>query len=764
MHSLTKVISSRRLRQYLLPGGILAAFLVMGVYLFRHSMSWKAFSDVLLIRDLIWLDAWGLLAVLALVAVWRLPGRWSIKAPVLIGILAVHGAIVVSLILDGTAFGINGYWGDQKFRIAMILKFMNWWVPVDFYQNDLPPFYPPVYYLLLSTYARIFSLEAYQMIKIGTQYIYLLGPFIVYYVWSRVVSRYQALCITLASFLFLSSGKPFPFLAPHAFVGDILFIPWWLHYVEQVKRAPDNWRHYVIGGLLGGIIFMTYYFGFFVGALLIGLRLTVLPRWKLLRDVDTFRFKPAAIVLALAAICSAPFWLPLLIAMITHGSDPGQQRWHHIESVGIQFKFLTATLPGLLYLGSIYYAARRFHAPIYRGALLFLGSLLLFYLIGATLGALDRPLNLIKANELMIYMAGPIIGLAAAALTRAAAKNRKWGRAILTVAVLFVVFFVHQFNTVAKQPGVKTARTSHVPSWDLDADEMTRRAGSVFLCAYEEFPSFYPVYTFVAANHHYTNPCAQYNQRYQFLSLLQGIHEPYLLNTALRHNVFDRVEYLLPRFEDGALTFPMVLDNYPDRYSLQKLTFPRTAVDAPDLFPVQETDRLLRVTQPGLGYDDARYDFAGLDSRDSLILMARVYMLERVLNSDGCGRMDRYLGTDWSGWETIHGQDQARFADSVLLLDACRAEVGDSLHLFLIVRAKQDFKTNYKVFVHLGGSDPQVFLNCDFLPIPRVDRWKKEGVVLLHRAIPNRAEFRRVHLGFYNGGRRLGSGWWFDLP
>jgi len=745
----------------LVTPAVLGLFAVMAVHLFRYTLPAKVFSDEQLIYDLIWLDAWGLMFVLSVAMAWNLRLSWRWRGPLMIGLCAVYCTIAVSLIFDGTPFGFNGYWGDQKFRIAMIEKFITWWLPVDFYYRDLPPFYPPVYYLLVSTYARIFSLEAWQMIKIGTQYIYLLGPFIVYYLWRKIVTSYQAFLITLISVFYVSVAKMAAILAPHAFVGNILFIPWWLLYVEQVRPTKGGWKYYLGGGLLGGLIFMTYYFGFFIGALLMVLRLSVFRRWPLLQKHDTFRVRPALISIGLAALFSAPYWLPLLIAMISHGNDPAQQRWHHLDSVGISFKFVTWSIAGMLFLGGIYYAVRRFHAPLYRGLVLLTGSLLLFYLIGATFGALNRPVNLIKANEMLSYMAGPFIGLAVAALLKL--RSVRVRRAMSVVALLLLILFVHQFNAVAKHNGVVTARKTHLPNWHLDQAAMDACAGDVFLTAEEALAAFYPVYYFIAINQHYSNPTALYAERYRLLNLLQGVDDPYLFNVALRDNRFDRVDYFMPRVKDGDYIVTLALDNYPNRHTVVDLHYPQRLIDNPSLFVRQEADDLFMVNQPPLPFDTATARPTAETTRDSLLQLARYRLIESDLAPDGAARMDRYLNADWSRWQMLPTGERP-FADSISLLGAYAVAQADSLYLIWALQPHQPYRENFRAFLHAYRSESGgQFDNLDFMPSPRVPTWGKEDIVLLVHAIPFKPAYERLHFGLFLGEKRIGDGWWGRL-
>lgn len=243
MMSLRKYSVSR-----FLTGLTALAFLAFAAYLYCYSLPHKPYSVAQITFDLMWLDAWLLFFLITLLILFFSRFRWKLKAWLVVAAISVYGFIAISLILDGTLFGYNAFLGDQTFRQAMMLKFMkvSWFG--DFFYRGLPSFYPPMYYGLLSLYGRLFSLEVYELLKTGSLLIYTIVPTILYYAWSRLVSPQRALLITVSSIVICGFAKPIPFASPPAFIGNLLFIPWWLYFVEQLKRPTRNWRFSLTGG------------------------------------------------------------------------------------------------------------------------------------------------------------------------------------------------------------------------------------------------------------------------------------------------------------------------------------------------------------------------------------------------------------------------------------------------------------------------------------------------------------------------------------
>ncbi|MCB2230845.1 arabinofuranosyltransferase [bacterium] len=559
------MINGKLSKRWLFVGGIL--FAVVGAALYAACYPNTPFTEEVLIYDLIRLDIWSLSFVAILVTILLTRLEANEKAWWIVLSCSAWGLVTSAIFFHGAPFAFNGYGGDQAFRIAMILKFKTFAVPGDFYYKDLPPFYPPVLYWLLAMIAQIASVNAHTMMKFGTELIYLCSPVALFLIWRKLVTPIQASLVALFAVVFLSFGKAAPLVAPHAFLSNSFFIPWWLYYVERVGAPRTTRGFYLTGGVIGALLFMTYYFPFFIGGFLLFIRLLFDRPGKLLAAGRTaFSWRSALTVLALSAVFSSIFWGPLLWSFVTIGYNSAQQEWHHLNSPGIDFLFVQFSLGGLAYLAALLYAVRRHRIPIFRGFLLLTGTVLVFHLIGSILGVLDKPVNLIKASEFIALAGGSLIGLTAASYVRKARWQRP--RTLLIPSLILAVFIamLHQVNEYAKQPAIRNARSAGVPTFGLDKQEMIERTGSVFLAREDKLYTFYPVYAFFSINQHYSHPAAQYEQRLDLLDALQSVHDPYVFNLALRENRYDRIDYFMPALKDGQWELLAAFSNYPNKY------------------------------------------------------------------------------------------------------------------------------------------------------------------------------------------------------
>jgi len=563
----------------------LILYLLFGVAMFWHSFPRRVFSEEAYIYDLIWLDAWAVAFILVAVFIWYARMSESRRAVWLIGAFSWFGFIGVSLIFAGSPFYLGGYGGDALFHTAMVLKYKTFIWPVDFFYKGLPTFYPPVYYWLLGLMARVFSIEAYHALKLGGMTLYLIGPMLLYLQWRRFTPPTLAAFASIISFLFVSFGHAILFLAPHAFLGNAFFIPWWLYYVEQVHVRQPNRSFYLWGGLIGGLIFMTYYVPFFLGALILLIRLLSFGRLRTFwRASSRFRWHPALAVLALAALFSSPYWGPMLWSMVTIANDAAQQEWHQFGSSGIALKFFEFSMQGVLFLVAVLWLARRVHRPLNRGLLLILLTLFPFLFIGSVLGALDHPVNLIKLREFTAVLGGPVVGLLVGFMLRFGERRRRGFRWAALAGMVIVLFLVSGLVEFGKNGGVKQARLTAEENWGFTEQQAAEFEGKVFLTGHHSLYCFYPVYAFLFANQHYAHPAADYTTRFRFLELLQQAPDSYLFWVCLRYNRFDAVDYYWPLSQGGDFTIPANLSNYPNGHEGRTLVYPERLTEDSTLF------------------------------------------------------------------------------------------------------------------------------------------------------------------------------------
>jgi hypothetical protein len=739
----------------------LSAFLLLGVYLFRYALPVKPFSEELLIYDTIWLDAWSLGFVLVCAAIWLSP--FSGRAKALLGVLAlgVYGFVEIAVIFDGTPFSSYAYWGDQKFRQAIILKFMELGYPVDYYYKGLTVFYPPLLYLILAWLGKLVMLPAHAMLKTGGMLIYLLGPIALYWLWKPLTGRIRAWLVVLFTFLLSSCSYPYMLSAPHAFVAIAIFVPWWLRYVENIRGHESGMRHNLLGGLLGAVIVSTYYYPLFVGVFLLTVRLLwTLAGHRGIQLHGAFRWRRVLGVAVWSALFSCWYWAPIVWTALTTDFNASIAQWHHSESTSLEVAFTSLTWPGLLFLAGITFSLWRWCSPLHRALLMFPAITFVYVLVGSVLGAIDHPINLIKARDMMVVFGGPFVGLAAAALLRRFQRGRRqWIVPALTALALIVL--CDKFSEYAGSGMVKTARQAYVPTWNTDAAEMRTRSASVFLCGEETFPSFYPVYTFLAANEHYSHPASRFKERYDFLALLETETDPRIVNIALRTNRYDVVDYFMPHREGAAFDVTVSLSNYPNKYFTRIFKFPETLVADTALFRRCKGDDLYEILEPS-DLTSPKAHYVQPSAPDTLVPLMHLRMIRERLSEAGQVELDVYTGVDWSNWRSLSVIGKTTvFGDSAELRDVSIVADGDSLHLMMAFKALDVLSRRFRVSVHLFVDE--LMSNYDFDPQTASNTWGRYETVICRRTIPRPSDSVRICVGLFDRSGKLPGTWWAEL-
>jgi len=739
------------------------AYLIFGALLLAYSHPAKAFSEDLLITDLMWLDAWSLAFFLALITYWKCPCSTTKKSLVSLLYLSLFLIVVNNLILDGTPYYLYGYSGDQKFRQAMVLKFMTFFSLGDFYYKDLPAFYPPLYYYLQAIFAKIFSIEAYKMAKIGQILIFALFPVILYYFWRKIVSPLQAIIITFLAFLYCNYSNAAQFFSPHTFLAYALFIPWWFIYVDPVKVQQKTAKYYITGGIIGAVIFLTYFYVFAIGFFYILLK-SISEKWLMSQSFIKWPdIKNKVYVLGLAAIFSAVYWLPLLISIVENGADRSRGGWYHIGYPGISFQFLQFSFTGIILLAGIFYLLRRLNRRLNRGLALFVVSVIMFHLVGSISGALGVSLNITKSTNIFFFqLAAPIIGLMIASFCRRDRVNRK--KSIISFAAMYVVLLIllNNVNGIAKSEGAKRARTS-VPTWNTSSEEMKDRSGDVFLLGDPAVPSFYPVFSFLNVNEHYAHPASRYLDRYKFLFYLQSINNPYLLNVALRHNIYDKVDYFMPQLHKGEFAITASFSNYPNRSYNKILHYkPANFVDT-NFFTKQQGQRLYAVSENDKSNCIESAKTVYVSTFDSLKMLARIRTLSLHLDKTGRNLFEEELNIDWSSWQDFGlAKNGHAYTDSISMLSGYVVEHNDSLYVLILYLSKADVAGFYKVYLHLFDSTKTMY-NFDFTPTPYTNKWKKWDIIICGRAMPIDQDYKYLITGLYGDKKKLGRGFKSNL-
>ncbi|WP_020524360.1 arabinofuranosyltransferase [Catelliglobosispora koreensis] len=247
-------------------------------------------------------------AVVLFVIVRRTAPGWL--AGLTAGLLAAWVVLMHGTITRGTPFPMFGLLGDSGRITAMATRYSVEVASSDAWIKGLPGEYPPLFPWLIGRTASLLDVPAWSIV--GAAEGLATGGAIVaaFLMWQRLVPAWAALLTSLATFMTFAN-----FAKSYELITLLVLIPWTL----AVFGRPDRGRlHWIPAGIVGGLIFLTYY-GWFVFAL-IGAVALLVATWRQEAAKRAFLLYLAKVA-AVALVLSSWFIVPYFYARFTMGSE-----------------------------------------------------------------------------------------------------------------------------------------------------------------------------------------------------------------------------------------------------------------------------------------------------------------------------------------------------------------------------------------------------------------------------------------------------------
>ncbi len=590
---------------------------------------------------------------------------------------------ILTIKLKETPFTVGGINGDARFYTTYVTKLAAYPGYGDMFYKDLPAFYPPLYYFLVGRVADWLTIEPFRVMKYGLLTTVMVLPLATGWLWRRLVDERLAAAVALCMLVFPDWFKPNEWLAL------ALFLPWWLHWVENItayrpatRMATLRW--WLAGGLIGALIFQFYFFWFFVG----GVALLVRLGWWLCCRRDEIAIRQSVtnsiVMLAVTALCSSPFWGPYLFSMLTTpNAEPLQNRFFGESKIPLPLYFFEQSWQGVVYLGGLLYILLAAQGDqVARGLRRLLIGFVLWVALGYVAVLIDMPLLTFRSYPLLAYLlgAGAFLGLfrlwhSAAQLT-ARWPTVPWRLLATTLLTLVVLLFAN--DVIAKlqsEENVQDALAATYPAAELAAfDELTgndyRNRVALVTDSYRSILFFRPTYSFMAWSAHFSHPAGRFHDRAAFLGKLAQLHDPLLFAQALTHNQYDRIDYLLLKPVDGYWRYSFVDDNFPNRTVDRDILFPQALLAEPYFASASAVGYTM--LRPG---EVVALPLAeGTIAEQPLDAVARVYLLATTFATDLALPNHEAMRTQS---EQILLAADFRALPVVLLLDLRRTATGD---------------------------------------------------------------------------------------
>ncbi len=581
-----------------------AALVVLAIHVLSILASFNPYSG----RTQYGLHAGSLVvAAVAVCATWwarRRGQTWDADLiPALFGGL---GALTMLTALHGTPFDVSGLSGDQAYRSEAVTRFADSWWGGDYTYRGRPAYYAPAFFWVLGRTAALTGTAPWHMLKFGTVAVAFLAPIVSFLLWRRVVPPRVAALISAVPLIVPGLDETYAWLV------QVAFIPWWLLAGHGLARRGLRRPHPVVLGLVGALLFTTYYYYFYLIPLALGLHLTV-ARWR--REFSWRELGRTGVTLGVAALGSAPFWAPLAWNFLTApGFESLNNRWITLNSGRLGLPMLDPSVLGVLCLIGLIYLVVTAREALSRSLLVLVVAMYLWHALGFVFLAVNEPLMSFRMRELipLVLLAAAAIALArASALAAAHLPAPTAWRLTAAGAALLAVFAGDGFvTTVTGDSRVTAAHNQTLPDGSLppfhrndakasssppDRDraiidaEYTGPGRPVVLTDRADLMATNPYYGFVQWNANYSHPTAQYHARLDFLDDLAGSRTPAEFAERTGNNPYDRIDVLVLRYDRNSLTFRTYDDAFPFGTKARVIRFPVDLVQ-PRYFQLSTVD------------------------------------------------------------------------------------------------------------------------------------------------------------------------------
>ncbi len=534
---------------------------VVGYVLYSQFADYTLSSKkhfVSFIIALIWSLVWLILS--AVVIYWK---RQKSYAPAL-AVLAtsIFFLITYGLLFRGTEYGMNGHWGDNGYRLAMVCKMMAYNHLADAHLKNMTSMYPALWFYLSALGAKLLSMEAYQTIKYGYFLIFLVYPWLLYFSWKLLVKKHLAALIAVGTTLVAHDLLLYIY---YEHMSLALFIPWWLYFFEEVPAESRRQRtilYYATAILIGAALITTYYWWFALAAATypFSVALSITRKEGLMALIQDFKHK--AIITTGILLLSSFYWFPLVQGMFTRGYHSSQASWFRLIYADLSH-YLFGSLPLTLFtLAGIFLTVYFWeNKKIQKMAVLYMGGLLLiifdrFANIGFT------SIQTRKLVEFIPLLLSIPVFIGGYCWWDKVKKNVNLTRAMWVLGALLIFHStnIHGINNNRKfQIGLNQRK----PQADIDAIKSSCDLSKVFLTNRYLETCYLPYYLFIPNNSTAAHLFSEFDQRELFLKESSKIVEPRLFSYALAYNRFDTISYFYIPYDTLENNYNLQLSRVP---------------------------------------------------------------------------------------------------------------------------------------------------------------------------------------------------------
>jgi hypothetical protein len=535
--------------------------------------------------------------------------------PLAISLLSTSLLISSIWAMFGTQTILGGFGGDNSFSMVMVANFMHSNSSSDVTYRGLSSFYPFYFYYGVAKMANLFDLTLYKALKYGVFITIYFMPIATYYLWKNIYSPQKSFMMVLST-LFILSISIF-FRKTYELISLVLIVPWWIYYFN-ISRLP---KEAVVGGLIGGLLFGTFYYWFFP--------LVLASIWIIIGGfrefVEHIRYYG---LFLLSFLLSSSFYLfPYINDLLIYGSEPFQNRYFTAQLLHIPLESITSLRDFLLFCGFAYLILFR-KGLVERYILIILISSYIWILLGHIGIIMDTPLLVNKLN-IFIYL---LLSFGFGLLLYEGGRYVDRGSLIVVALILMTTALFTQISDLYSSKELKSAKEFKLDSRWSDQKSISLLKDSNILADRSRMfsSSTHNIHFFTTWSSCYTHPASRLSQRIIFLHLLSQSSNPNFISWILRHNRFDPIEFVW--LKDNR--YNLLHTNFPKANPYNKISIEFKPIFFGSLKRVEGYNELYRVVDSDIKIDSLDridrviYDYFATDGRYSReILDLSIYSL-----------------------------------------------------------------------------------------------------------------------------------------
>jgi len=475
---------------------------------------------------------------------------------------------------------LGGFGGDNSFSMVMVANYMHSNFSSDVIYKGLSSFYPFYFYYAVAKIGLIFDLSYYKALKYGAFITIYFLPIVTYLLWRNIYGRQESYIMVLSTMFILTISMLFR--KSYEVISLVLIIPWWIYYFNLSAKIR---KEAVVGGLIGGVLFGTFYYWFFP--------ILLATVWLIFRNFKNFKnhINYYLIFTISFLITSAPYLLPYILDLIVYGSESFQNRYFTINSLHFPLEYISTPKDFLLFIGLVYLILFR-HKLVECYLLLLFVSSYIWIFFGHIGIIADVPLLINKMGIFINLILSIGLGLMLNHLAkklRHSPINPK-STVSITLLIMMITPLFTQMSDAYNSSEVKSANEFKVNEAWLDREilELFKKknilADRTRMLATENNP----IYFFTTWSSCYTHPASRLSKRLEFIQELSKSTNKKFIVWILRNNIFSSIDFVWLRDK----TFSILHENFPNANPYKKVSIKFNNVFFDCLKKVESRDEL----------------------------------------------------------------------------------------------------------------------------------------------------------------------------